>query len=290
MDPLHEVNEHMAAYKLDFNQLAARQKRFEALAIGRELMPGIPVLMRLDGRAFHSFTRGLKRPTDPDLKACMLNTAMELCEKFHCDLAYTQSDEITLVWWNTDAEQEFQFSGRTEKLVSLVAAQCTVSFFKQLQKHLPEKAKQHPTFDARIWQVPNDYFVIENLLWRQDDAVRNSITMAAQAHYSQKQLHGVNRGRQLDLLRDKGINWAEDYDEHFKRGIFAKKFAYVHVLSDVEWNRIPEKHRPEGKTVTRRRVMSFGVSPIRTLDVDLLIDMLKDNIFYEDHVVEGRLL
>lgn len=79
--------------------LGDRCKRFEAAEAGRRAMPGIPLLARLDGRAFHTFTRGLNRPFDERFGRCMVETARTLVDNLHALVAYTQSDEITLIWW-----------------------------------------------------------------------------------------------------------------------------------------------------------------------------------------------
>jgi tRNA(His) guanylyltransferase len=88
--------------RIDFDKLGDVQKKFEQESAGAAIMPGIPVLARLDGRAFHSFVRGLNRPFDPSLSLCMRETAKFLVKETRPEVAYTQSDEITLAWLNPE--------------------------------------------------------------------------------------------------------------------------------------------------------------------------------------------
>ncbi len=275
----------MSDVTLDFKALGDFQKQLEGVEASRSIMPGIPVIARLDGKSFHTFTRGLVRPFDERLQKCMQETMEYLVDVTNANFGYTQSDEITLVWLNKDRNADFQFSGKFQKLTSLYASHASVKFGSLIQKNLPEKASQLPVFDCRIWQVPSVREVIENVVWRQMDASRNSITMAAQAYYSHKQLHGVGTSRKLQMLTDKGITW-NDYNPHFKRGIFAKRFKYDHTLSEVELSKIPEVHRPTGPVI-RSKVMSFELTTnIAELSPSVLLDTENNEVDKVDQAVK----
>lgn len=269
----------MSNVSLDFKTLGDEQKSFEKVEASRSIMPGIPIIARLDGKSFHTFTKGLIRPFDTRLQNCMRETMMYLVDITNADVGYTQSDEITLVWRNHDRKAEAQYSGKFQKLTSLFAAHATAKFNDLIRKELPEKSGALPVFDCRVWQVPNFTCAIENIMWRQDDAIRNSVTMAAQAHFSHKQLHGVGTTRKLKMLADKGIIWAE-FNAHFRSGIFARRFKYWHTLSTTEMNKIPEQHRPTGP-VLRSAVMPFELlSGLQFIEETLLYD--KDNNFVDN--------
>ena len=269
----------------DFNTLGDFQKSLEKMEASRSIMPGIPVIARLDGKSFHTFTRGLTRPFDERLQTCMRETMEYLVDVTNANFGYTQSDEITLVWQNNDRDADFQYSGKFQKLASLYASHASVKFITSVQAHIPEKKHLLPVFDARVWQVPSVREVIENIVWRQLDASRNSITMAAQAYYSHKQLHGVGTRKKLQMLSDKGIVWNE-YNPHFKRGIFAKRFKYEHTLTTAELSTIPEIHRPTGPVV-RSKVMSFELttSPAM-LHSRVLLDMQDNHVDKLDPAVQ----
>lgn len=186
--------------------LGDRMKMYEKAEAGRRFMPGIPIVARIDGRAFHSFTKGLERPYDTALHECMKRTCIALVDKTDANCGYTQSDEITLTWLPSNPETQIWFGGRIAKMTSQLAALATVYFNKYVQELLPEDyANKLPTFDARVWQVPSADEGANTFLWREWDATKNSISMAAHAHFSHKSLHGLSGRDKVDrLLNEKG--------------------------------------------------------------------------------------
>lgn len=222
-------------------------------------------VMRLDGKAFHTYTRGLERPYDQKLMDDMTTTAKFLCEQISgVSLAYTQSDEISLVLtdfakYNTQA----WFDGNVQKLTSVSASLATAKF-NELR---PGKLA---FFDSRVFTIPEAAEVSNYLIWRQQDATRNSISMAAQARFSQKQLHGKSSNEMQDMLwREHGENW-NDYDPRFKRGT-----AIFPVLqrSSVEY---VDKRTGETHTIddVERRVWNVDAAPIFTKDRTFLATYL----------------
>ena len=135
--------------------LGARMKRYEAQEAGRRLMPLLPVLARIDGRAFSTFTQGLERPYDVRLSRAMIDTTRFLVEETGARTGYTQSDEISLLWHATDPKDQLFFDGRIQKMVSVLAALATVELNRLLALTLPDYAARRPVFDCRVWQVPN---------------------------------------------------------------------------------------------------------------------------------------
>lgn len=243
-----------------FDTLGDEQKKYEQAEAGRATMLGLPIIARLDGRGFHNFTKGLERPYDFLLSECMLFTAKHLIEEFHCDIAYTQSDEITLIWkneFNEKRETKVGFSGKYQKLVSLLAATATGYFREEVAKNLPAKVPMRPMFDCRVWQVPNLQSAAENLLWREMDATKNSITMAAHTYYSHKELEGKHSGDKHEMLFAKGINW-NDYPNFFKKGSYLVKKKELRHLTKEELDRIPEKYRPE-EAVERTTIRPLNI-------------------------------
>lgn len=246
--------------RTDFESLGDRQKAFEALEAGRKLLPGLPVLVRLDGRAFHTFTRGLARPYDERLSRAMIETTQHLVQETHASIGYCQSDEISLAFPNGDPDKVMLFDGRVQKLCSILAATATAKFNQLIATSIPEKAHLLPVFDARAWSVPNLDVAAEHFVWREADATRNSLTMAAHAHYSHKELHKAGFAQKHEMLHDKGINWA-DYPAFFKRGTYVRRETVLRELSAKELARIPAKHRPEGP-VLRPVMRELEMPPI----------------------------
>lgn len=170
-------------------------------------------IIRVDGKAFHTLTRGLPRPFCDDFIQTMQSTAKYMCETIQgVKLAYVQSDEISL--WLTDYDDiktDAWFDGNIQKICSVSAATATVAF-NQLSK-LGKMA----LFDSRVFVIPELEEVVNYFIWRQKDAERNSINTVAQSLYSPKELHGVTIQQAHELLHAKGKNW-NDYPVSHKRG------------------------------------------------------------------------
>lgn len=210
------------------DSLGDRMKAYEGVPKTR-LMPKTPVMLRLDGKAFHTFTRGCMRPYDPAFHECMWRAAIALCEQVDgCRLAYVQSDEITLLLtdWQSQGAQPW-FNYEVQKLCSVSAGICSVAFYAAwLELGLSTNTKRLPSFDARCWNLPVSE-VVNAFIWRQQDASRNSVSMLAQAFFSPKQLHGVSMSGQQDMLMTKcDINW-NDCPTAQKRGVCIVKETYT---------------------------------------------------------------
>jgi len=244
------------------DQLGDRLKFDEQTEAGRKCDASLPLMCRLDGKAFHTFTKGLKRPYDLGLSQLMIDTTKYLVEKTNAKLGYTQSDEISLYWENRRdrkgfSTQDYMFDGKYQKLCSVLAGMASAYFCRELPKRIPEKADALPVFDARVWNVVQEdvYF---NFLWRQDDAIKNSISMAAQAYFSQKHLHGVGSEEKKRMLREIGKPW-ELEPMHFKSGMFVKRVEKDVQLSEEQLAKIPEKHRPLTTWVKRSEVVELDI-------------------------------
>lgn len=176
-------------------------KRYEAAA--RMTLPRRTyTMLRLDGRAFHTWTRGLERPYDLKMVDAMASTTVKLCEEISgVVLAYTQSDEISLLLQDFAAlTTEPWFGGQVQKMVSVAASVATAHFARRF----PERAPA--TFDARVFTVPSQTDAANALVWRQKDAMRNAVSMIAEHHFSSGQLHGVSTERRREMLADAGVN------------------------------------------------------------------------------------
>jgi tRNA(His) 5'-end guanylyltransferase len=197
--------------------LSERMKRYEA-ASRFVLTPRMPLIVRVDGRAFHSLTRQCQRPFDPQLNDCMAATAVRLCQEIDgTQLAFTQSDEISLLIVDyTSLDTEPWFGGNLQKIVSVAASAATVAFNAQAQEHslaLPSWAM----FDARAFVIPRED-VVNYFIWRQQDWMRNSLTMLALSHFSHEDVYGLNKSQLHEkLFTEKGVNWAQ-LPTHLKNG------------------------------------------------------------------------
>lgn len=218
----------------------------------------MPVIIRLDGKAFHTFTKGLKKPYDEIFHNTMNATTKYLCENIQgCKLGYTQSDEITILLTDYDTiDTDAWFDNNVQKICSVSASMATMAFNKYLREYTdkyyksiwdditedwncyPDDIKYYETlckaldkgamFDARCFNIPEDE-VTNCFLWRQNDATRNAIQMLGQCNFSHKELHGKSCNDIQDMLMlQKGINF-NDMPTEFKRGVCCVKEEYAAV-------------------------------------------------------------
>lgn len=202
-----------------------------------------PVIIRIDGKTFHTFTRGFKKPFDNILVKTMQETMRYLCENVQgCVLGYTQSDEISLVLLDyAELTTDAWFGNNLQKMCSVSASMATLAFNKVFTRNVLKQSKRlihteyldekdvsyiktlekamdkGAMFDSRVFTIPKEE-VCNYMLWRQNDAVRNSIQSVGQFNFSHKELHGKSCNNIQDMLMtQKGINW-NDYDTTLKRG------------------------------------------------------------------------
>jgi tRNA(His) 5'-end guanylyltransferase len=242
-------------------------KMYEGMEAGRRLMPLLPVLARIDGRAFHSFTRGMDRPFDAVFSSSMVDTTAALVRATGACMGYTQSDEITLAWHSENPKTQIWFDGRIAKMTSQLGAQATLIFYRLVLERMPQYADRMPSFDARVWSVPNRSEGANVFLWRELDATKNSVSMAASAHYSHKELHEKNSPQKHDMLHDKGVKW-NDYPALFKRGAYVQRKTKSIPFSAEELDRLPMKHeaRTNPSLVIERSVCEvLDLPPLGTI-------------------------
>jgi len=221
--------------------LGDRMKMYESQTTKDRLIPLLPVVARLDGKGFSKFTKGLKRPYDERLSKLMVETTKYLVEETNANCGYTQSDEITLCWFTDDPKSQPYFDGKIFKILTDLAAMCSVFFNEKLPEYLPEKVGKRPRFDCRVWNVPNVNEAVNAFLWREFDATKNSISMAASAYYSHNQLDGKNGSDKQEMLFQKGVNW-NNYDAFFRRGTYIQRKISCGSLSVEELEKLPPKH------------------------------------------------
>lgn len=230
------------------DELGKRMKENYEQVPKYRLMRRTPVIIRIDGKAFHTFTRGFERPFDNVLGNAMRRTMQYLCENIQgCIFGYTQSDEITLVLsdykkLNSDAWFDYE----VQKMCSIAASMATMAFNRyfgeevykwshsidvapgkdgycseQVQKLFEAYQKaidKGAMFDARVFNIPKEE-VVNCVYWRQVDAARNSVQMVGQANFSHNELQGKSCNVIQDMLHEqKGINW-NDYPTRWKRGV-----------------------------------------------------------------------
>ena len=217
------------------------------------LVRRMPVIIRLDGKAFHTFTRGFNKPFDDVMMQTMQQTTLKLCQDIQgCVFGYTQSDEITLVLVDyNDINTDAWFDYSVQKMCSVAASMCTLYFNKifaemvdvfiansdvtpeeeKLERVYNKAIEKGAMFDARVFNIPVEE-VTNCVLWRQQDATRNSISSLAQSKFSHKELQGKSSSQMQDMLmKEFNINW-NDLTIPQKRGTA----VYKRTINDItEW-------------------------------------------------------
>lgn len=178
-------------------------------------------LIRLDGKAFHTWTKGAEKPFDKRIAICMEYALLQLASEVSgFKLGYTQSDEISLLLTDfSELNTQAWFDGNIQKIVS-VSASIVTHNFNQMALNIFGPLVRPASFDARVFTIPEQPEVFNYFMWRFRDCMRNSIQSAGQKYFSQKQLHGKNTDQIQEMLfQEHGINWSE-YPEWFKNGSF----------------------------------------------------------------------
>ena len=207
---------------METSDLAKRMKRYEAVS-KTTLVTRMPVILRIDGKAFHTLTRGFQKPFDRVLNLSMMETMRFLCKNIQgCVLGYTQSDEITLVLVDyKKLTSNPWFDYEVQKMCSVGASMATVGFNNAFARRVEDGAM----FDCRAFNVPREE-VTNNIYWRQLDASRNSIQMLGQVHFAHKELQNKSCNEIQDMLMTrKGINW-NNLPAYQKRGSCCVKRKY----------------------------------------------------------------
>lgn len=261
--------------KYENDKLGNMMKFYESQTCVERLLPLIPIVARLDGKGFSKFTKGLKRPYDERLSNLMIETTKYLVKETNANCGYTQSDEITLVWYSGDLESKVYFDGRVMKMISDLSAMASVFFNSKLSEYLPEKVGKLPRFDCRVFSVPTLDEAVNAFYWREKDATKNSISMAAQSFYSHKELMNKNSGQKQEMLFQKGVNWNE-YPSFFKKGTYVQRKRVFSKFSEEELSKLPPKHnaRKDPNFVIERWVIDkVELSPLSKIKnkVDVII-------------------
>ena len=243
------------------DELGTRMKEFYEGVPKTRLVRRMPVAIRLDGKAFHTFTRGFEKPFDEVLGKSMRETMKYLCENIQgCVLGYTQSDEITLIlvdYQNLNSCAWFDYE--VQKMCSISASMATMAFNKFFTKNvnyfemtheyddtineycttLVNAAEKGAMFDARVFNIPKEE-VCNLIYWRQLDATRNSIQMVGQANFSHKELQNKSCNMIQEMLfAEKGINW-NDYPTYLKRGSCCIKTTIQNPNVDIKDGAYPK--------------------------------------------------
>ena len=246
--------------KANARPLSERMKTYEAVTTETKLIEKLPIYARVDMRAGHTWCRGLQKPFDPQYAAAMRSATAYVVEETGAALGMTQSDEASFVWLD---DTKVPFGTRLFKLQSVLASMFTSAFIVEAGRNglAPRIAKALPSFDCRVLNLPNLEEAANMVMWRSMDSVKNSITLLALEHFSNKQIHGKNGEEKIRMLAGKGVDYYA-LPEEYRVGAFYRRETYEKTLTSDEIAKIPEKQRVlDGNgemKVVRSRVAAFS--------------------------------
>lgn len=208
-------------------ELSDRMRAYEQQETSSVFMEHLPILARMDGRAFkRRFSKGLLHPYDNYFHGMMVETTALLLWETGAQIGYTARDEITLCWTLQDPKAQMIFGSNKQKLISYLAA-LTSGFFDRLKDRVVGARLSTPcTFDTRVWAVPNVQEALNTFKWRETETIKNSIMAAARTLYSEKELHGISSDDQQKMMWVRGLDWSE-YPLGFKRGTYLIKDSII---------------------------------------------------------------
>ena len=257
--------------------LGDRMKAYERQETEQRFSPLLPIYARLDGRGFSRFTKGFERPYDARFRQLMRQTTEWMVDQTNARVGYTQSDEISLCFLSDSYESPVFFEGKKQKMLSILSAMATQRFNRLLwtseDPFLRAAAERDPVFDARANAFPNKEECAQAFLWREKDATKNALSMAARTLYSHKELMGKNSAQLNELLYQKGVNF-NDYPPEFKRGVYVQRRRVLLPLSQEQLAKIPPNQRPTDGMVERSQMVSLDLPQLSRLanPVDVLFE------------------
>lgn len=223
--------------------LGDRIKSYERIYTKERIPNNQPLIVRLDGKNFSSYTRSLvkdKQPFSSGFALIMSETGRYMHNTFGAIASFTVSDEITLIFINNEISQH-PFGGKLFKIQSLMSAAASVFFVSRLNESLPEKAGSLPTFDCRAFSVPDLNEAYCCILWRHRDGRRNAVSSIARTLYSEKQLFKKSTKEQILMVTDKGVD-IDNYDDVFIYGSCLMRIKKKISFTPEDLATLPEKH------------------------------------------------
>lgn len=203
---------------INVNNLGNRIKTNYEHRARKMLTRRMPVIIRLDGKAFHTYTKGMAKPFCKPLMDIMDISAVNVMREIQgCKAAYVQSDEVSLLLTDYDKLETEPWFGYNQSKMESVAASMMTAFFNNLAETAFDFSPPLAFFDARAFNIPREE-VVNYFLWRCKDWERNSTSMYCGHFYSHKEMHGQGKADQHEMLYQKGKNWTTDLSEREKNG------------------------------------------------------------------------
>ena len=251
------------------DRMKAYEKEFTSAYVSTDQI----LCVRIDGKGFSKFTKGFKKPFDDRLSNVMIQTTKKLCAETHASFSYTQSDEITLIYTPGEKASEYIFGGKVSKINSILASMATYYFNYDLAACV--KVDKPAFFDCRAWSVPDLTEASNVLLWRVQDAKKNSTSALFRWTAGHKAMDKLDQaGMKKYLLEKHSVDW-NDLPNRWKYGSYAKPVTIESYLTEAELAHIPEAKRPKDLLVKRTKIQEIDIGYFGDLSLEQRINFIK---------------
>lgn len=255
-----------------------RMKFFERQYTNTSISIDVPLCVRIDGKGFSKFTKGFDKPFDQALTRSMVDTTKQLLKETDASIGYTQSDEITLIWFKRSEKQsEHIFGGKVSKINSILASMATANFNYYIAQYAPSiyAGKGLAYFDCRSWSVPSDIEASNVLLWRIQDARKNSISSLYRWTLGHSSMQGLNSKQMIDKLKkDANVDW-ENLPAIYRYGSIVKREPNVVELDAETLSKIPIDKRPENGMAIRNVFVQHCADAFMKLNIQDSVKYVK---------------
>ncbi len=242
------------------DEFGDRMKLYESEGTSSRLDLELPICIRIDGRSFSKFTQSYKKPFDQRISNAMRAACYALVEETNARIGYVQSDEISLIVMANEGGSVL-FDGKAHKLNSVLASHASVHFQTALMREDPEVREaalagkmKLPSFDCRVWNLPSRDEAANAILWRAQDARRNSISSTCRSLFSAKQMHKKSQRDMLEMIASKGVDFEGDFSVEDRQGVYYQRVLKRVPIDQETWDGIPEHKRPDSREVMRSSI------------------------------------
>lgn len=251
------------------DEFGDRMKALEGAFTSAKVSPDKWMAVRIDGRGFSKFTKGFAKPFCGRITNSMVAATKVLVKETHASVGYTQSDEITLLY--PPSEGERIFGGKVSKINSVFASIATAHF----NHHIRQYVDRHAYFDCRTWEVPTDVEASNTLLWRVQDARKNSISSYFRWTVGHKQMQNLSGDQMIQYLKDNGHPEWDHLHDVWKYGTYIKPVTREEYLDADQLEKIPEHKRPADLKVTRTVVQMVDLGYFGDLSLEQRVNFVK---------------
>lgn len=249
--------------KNGLKEFGNKMKQLEQIYAGDKFEKNLPICIRLDGKGFSKYTAHLEKPFDFNFSEVMKQVTEFLIKESNAVIGYTQSDEITLILYSNDPIKSVFFDGKIQKITSILASMATAKFNQLANQYFVGKnVPALAFFDCRAWTVKSKEEAVNVLFWREADATKNSVSIAARSLYKHSEVVNKTSKEMKKMLLKKNVDW-QNYPKAFKFGRYLQRQNVFRELTLEELDKIPKKYRTHSK-ILRSEIVELDFDRINT--------------------------